>query len=182
MVYKLNVAGLQRDLPLQRCARGTYLWYNNINRTRGRLFRDSVAAGLSRKDMRSAGSPRGEDSDLTDRQAAVRIAELAAEKGGRAYYVGGLVRDALLAVFNKEEYPEKEISPKDVDIEVHGIAPQDLFELLKEVGEPLQYGSSFGVYGLKGLGIDIAMPRKETAVGRGHKDFEIDVDPFLGYE
>ena len=133
----------------------------------------------------------GEDSDLTDRQAAVRIAELAAQKGGRIYYVGGLVRDALLAGQNKKEYIEgkassekecieRDVSSKDVDIEVHGIAPQDLFELLKEVGEPLQYGSSFGVYGLKGLGIDIAMPRKEHATGRGHRDFEVFVDPFIG--
>ena len=41
---------------------------------------------------------------------------------------------------------------------------------------------SFGVFGLKKHDIDIAMPRKEKAVGRGHRDFEIDIDPFIGYE
>ena len=117
---------------------------------------------------------------MTDREAAVKIAELAEQKGGRAYYVGGLVRDALLAALEGKEFRPGEVSPKDVDIEVHGIAPEVLFELLKEVGEPLQYGSSFGVYGLKGLGIDIAMPRKEHATGRGHRDFEVFVDPYIG--
>lgn len=38
------------------------------------------------------------------------------------------------------------------------------------------------MFGLKKYDIDIAMPRKERAVGRGHRDFEIDVDPFVGYE
>ena len=41
-------------------------------------------------------------------------------------------------------------------------------------------GASFGVYGLRGYDIDIAMPRQEEATGRGHKDFKIYVDPFLG--
>ena len=117
---------------------------------------------------------------MTDRQAAEKIAELAARKGGRAYYVGGLVRDALMAELSGKAFKAGDVSPKDVDIEVHGVEPGVLFELLKEFGEPLQYGSSFGVYGLKGLGIDIAMPRKEHATGRGHRDFEVFVDPFIG--
>jgi tRNA nucleotidyltransferase (CCA-adding enzyme) len=41
-------------------------------------------------------------------------------------------------------------------------------------------GASFGIYGLRGYGLDIAMPRKEEATGRGHKDFAVYVDPFLG--
>jgi len=67
----------------------------------------------------------------------------------------------------------------DIDIEVHGIEPKDLFELLKGVGEPLSFGSSFGIYSLKDTNIDIAMPRKEHATGRGHRDFDVFVDPFL---
>ena len=97
------------------------------------------------------------------------IAQLVKENGGRAYYVGGFVRDRMLGIENK-----------DVDIEVHGIAPEKLFEILSSVGEPLTFGKSFGVYSLKGYHLDIAMPRKEKAVGRGHRDFEIDVDPFIG--
>lgn len=33
---------------------------------------------------------------------------------------------------------------------------------------------------MRGYDIDIALPRKETAMGNRHKDFKIDVDPFIG--
>ena len=98
-----------------------------------------------------------------------KIAELVSQKGGRVFYVGGYVRDKLLGIENK-----------DVDIEVHGITPENLLSLLKEVGEPISYGTSFGIYSLKGHDIDIALPRKEHTTGRGHKDFEVFVDPFIG--
>ncbi len=100
-----------------------------------------------------------------------RIAEKVALEGGRTFYVGGLVRDHILGRDNK-----------DVDIEVHGITPEKLAEILESFGEVTKTGMSFGVFGLKKYEIDIAMPRKEKAVGRGHRDFEIDVDPFIGYE
>lgn len=94
---------------------------------------------------------------------------MVSQKGGRAFYVGGFVRDKILGIENK-----------DMDIEVHGIEPEVLREILSEVGEPMSYGSSFGVYSLKGYDIDIAMPRKEHATGKGHRDFEVFVDPFIG--
>ena len=102
---------------------------------------------------------------------AGKIAEKVAAEGGRAFYVGGLVRDHILGRENK-----------DVDIEIHGIRPEKLTEILESLGEVTKMGLSFGVFGLKGYEIDIAMPRKEKAIGRGHRDFEIDVDPFIGYE
>ena len=46
--------------------------------------------------------------------------------GGRAYYVGGYVRDRLLGIENK-----------DIDIEVHGLDEEALRELLSSVGEIL---------------------------------------------
>lgn len=100
---------------------------------------------------------------------AERIAEYVKEAGGRAFYVGGFVRDRLLGIENK-----------DVDIEVHGIEPDALYEILWRLGEPLSFGKSFGVFALKGEDIDIAMPRRERATGSGHRDFEVDVDPFIG--
>ena len=101
--------------------------------------------------------------------AARRIADLAVQRGGRAYFVGGCVRDKYM---NKES--------KDVDIEVHGLEPQTLWELLQQVGEPAVFGESFGVYSLRHLNLDIAMPRREHAVGRGHRDFAVSVDPHIG--
>ena len=102
-------------------------------------------------------------------EAVRRIAQLAAERGGRAYYVGGCVRD---------KYRKKD--SKDLDIEVHGLEPQTLWDLLQQVGEPAVFGESFGVYSLRHLNLDIAMPRKEHAIGRGHRDFAVSVDPFIG--
>ena len=113
---------------------------------------------------------------MTDLVLAKRIAELVAKAGGRAYFVGGFVRDELLGMEHA-----------DVDIEVHGLAPEVLSGVLSQVGEVLQYGSSFGIFGIAGNDIDIAMPRKERAVcagsaeaPRGHRDFEVFVDPFIG--
>ena len=103
------------------------------------------------------------------RETAERIAEYVREAGGRTFYVGGFVRDRLLGIENK-----------DVDIEVHGLQPDALYEILERAGHPLSYGKSFGVFALKGEDIDIAMPRRERAVGSGHRDFEVDVDPFIG--
>ena len=106
---------------------------------------------------------------LMGNSIAKQIAEYVREAGGRTFYVGGFVRDRLLGIENK-----------DVDIEVHGIEPGALFELLKKAGEPLTYGKSFGVFALKGEDIDIAMPRRERATGTGHRDFAVEVDPFIG--
>ena len=108
---------------------------------------------------------------IKDRQMALEVARLVKEKGGRSFYVGGLVRDALLGRENK-----------DIDIEIHGISPQMLKDILDSLGKRITIGESFGIFNLKGFDLDIAMPRKEEARGSGHKDFDIFVDPFIGTE
>ena len=100
---------------------------------------------------------------------ARRIAQEVALQGGRTFYVGGFVRDRLRGVENK-----------DVDIEVHGVTPAQLEAILCALGECVTMGASFGVFGLRHYELDIAMPRSESATGRGHKDFAVFVDPFLG--
>ena len=106
-----------------------------------------------------------------DIQMAQRLALLVRQHGGRAYYVGGFVRDALLGE-----------TGKDIDIEVHGVTPGCLKEILDSLGQRITIGESFGVFNLKGYGLDIAMPRKEKMRGQGHRDFDIFVDPFIGTE
>ena len=106
---------------------------------------------------------------MNDAEMAVRIAELVREEGGRAFFVGGYVRDRLLGRENK-----------DIDIEVHGITPETLTRLLGTLGEVTAFGKSFGVFGLRHCGLDIAMPRSERAVGPGHQDFDCTLDPFIG--
>ena len=106
---------------------------------------------------------------ISDLDMAKRIAEKVHDEGGCAYYVGGYVRDLI------------QWNPgKDIDIEIHGISPDRLKEILSSLGELMEYGESFGIFGLKGHSIDIAMPRKETCRGRGHRDFDIFVDPHIG--
>ena len=102
---------------------------------------------------------------------AEKIAIAVRDAGGRTFYVGGFVRDKLLGIENK-----------DVDIEVHGIEPEALYHILEKVGDPITYGKSFGVFALRKEDMDIAMPRRERAFGTGHRDFEIDVDPYIGTE
>ena len=104
-----------------------------------------------------------------DLEMAKAIAARVREAGGSAYFVGGYVRDLLLGIENK-----------DIDIEVHGISPEKLAEILGSLGEMTSFGESFGIFGLRHHHLDIAMPRSERAVGPGHKDFLCTLDPFIG--
>ena len=102
-------------------------------------------------------------------EMAKMLAKGAAELGGCAYFVGGYVRDLLSGS-----------EGKDIDVEVHGLTPDQLKCLLDSLGQRLDIGESFGIFGLKGYDIDIAMPRKESCRGRGHRDFDVFVDPHIG--
>ena len=104
-------------------------------------------------------------------EMARKIAAAVDAAGGRTYYVGGYVRDRFLG---RES--------KDIDIEIHGIPVQCLHEILDTFGNRLAMGASFGILGLQHYDLDIAMPRSEKEAGRGLKDFEAYVDPFIGEE
>ena len=73
-----------------------------------------------------------------DRAVIRLLAQRAAEAGGRVYYVGGCVRDALMG---RES--------KDYDVEVHGLSPAALEAILDTLGERIAIGESFGVYALR---------------------------------
>ena len=96
------------------------------------------------------------------------LAAAVSAAGGRAYYVGGFVRDSVMG-----------IARKDIDIEVYGIEPVKLRQLLSTLGEVYDRGASFGVLGLRHSDIDIAMPRTESRTGAKHTDFDVCVNPFL---
>lgn len=107
---------------------------------------------------------------IKDRNILIqKIATDIAKEKGRAYFVGGYVRDLLL----KRE-------SKDIDIEVHGLSPEKLEAILSNYTNYDLLGKSFGIYSLRYHHIDIALPRKEKKIGLKHNDFRIDVDPYIG--
>ena len=102
--------------------------------------------------------------------AATRdIASLVREAGGRALMVGGAVRDLIVGG----------IEVKDVDIEVFGVEPDALQRLLAPKYPFDACGVSFGVLKVKGYDIDVALPRRESKLGEGHRAFAIASDPTL---
>jgi tRNA nucleotidyltransferase (CCA-adding enzyme) len=115
----------------------------------------------------NAGPVNGANQDLPG--AAPAIAAAIGAAGGRALVVGGWVRDRLLGY-----------TSKDVDFEAYGLEPAALREVLARIGTVNTVGESFTVY--KVAGIDVALPRRESKTGRGHKAFEVIGDPFMPAE
>ncbi len=104
-------------------------------------------------------------------EMAKKIAQIVAEHGGKAYYVGGYVRDKLLGI--------KSIN-FDVDIEIHGIKEEKLHSILQQLGTPLNIGKSFGIMSLKNYNIDVGIPRIEEKIGESHKDFKVTILENMG--
>ena len=96
-----------------------------------------------------------------DLAISARIAKAVSNAGGRAFFVGGYVRDKILCR-----------PSKDIDIEIHGVTESRLIEILGGIGEPLSMGASFGVLGLRHYDADIVLPRSLTTG---------EIDPFTGY-
>ena len=95
---------------------------------------------------------------------ALGIAGAVRAAGGRALIVGGWVRDRLLGH-----------ASKDVDVEVFGVSVAALRPLLERFGPVNTVGESFTVYKVGGL--DVALPRRDSKSGRGHRGFDVRGDP-----
>ncbi len=100
-----------------------------------------------------------------------RIIELL-ESGGatNVFIVGGFVRDFLLG-----------IESKDVDIEVYGLSYRAIERILSPHFHVGLVGQSFGVIKVDNM-IDVALPRRESKVGLGHKGFDVETSPNLAPE
>ena len=72
---------------------------------------------------------------------------------------------------------------KDLDLEVFGIPQDRLPDILAPFGRVEAVGQSFPVYKVVPPGsagdIDVALPRRESKKGRGHKGFEVEGDPSM---
>lgn len=102
----------------------------------------------------------------TPEERAHAVAAAVRDAGGRALIVGGWVRDRLLG-----------IASKDVDVEVYGLPAPRLREILSSFGRVETVGESFTVYKLGDL--DVALPRRESKTGRGHRGFVVEGDPSM---
>ena len=71
--------------------------------------------------------------------------------------------------------------PKDWDLEVYGIEPGSLRQLLDRFGDVNVVGEAFTVYKL-GSDLDVSLPRRERKSGRGHRAFVIEGDPLMTIE
>ncbi len=98
-----------------------------------------------------------------------RLAEIIERNGGRAMLVGGCVRDQLMGR-----------KAKDFDVEVYGIEPAKLREILESFGTVDAVGEAFTVYKL-GSDLDVSIPRREKKIARGHKGFVVEGDPQMSF-
>jgi tRNA nucleotidyltransferase (CCA-adding enzyme) len=102
---------------------------------------------------------------------ALNIMALLRSAGARdVLIVGGFVRDSLLG-----------IQSKDVDIEVYGMPVDAIVATLAPHFSLDVVGKSFGVIKIDNE-IDVSIPRRESKIGMGHRDFKIDPDPNMTVE
>lgn len=103
----------------------------------------------------------------------LKIAGEIREAGGRAYLVGGWVRDAMLGG-----------NCRDYDIEVYDMEQDDLIAILSKFGRCNLVGKAFGVIHLsmKGESLDFSFPRTESKVGYGHRGFVVKTDAKLTFK
>lgn len=83
--------------------------------------------------------------------------------------VGGCVRDKLLGV-----------ESKDIDIEVYGLSYSEMARALEGRFPLNQVGQSFSVLKV-GNEIDLALPRRDSKIGDGHKGFEVVPDSSMTF-
>jgi tRNA nucleotidyltransferase (CCA-adding enzyme) len=81
-----------------------------------------------------------------------QIEQLIRRAGGRTWLVGGCVRDLVLGR-----------QPRDLDLEISGLPPGQLYALLAENFSVQFVGKAFGVFKLQGLPIDISIPSRRFA-------------------
>jgi len=92
-------------------------------------------------------------------------------EGGRALLIGGAVIDRIQG---------REV--KDWDIEIYNLNYSQIKAILEDLHYPVNsVGKSFGVIKtvMDDIDFDLSIPRKENKIGVGHKDFEIETNPYL---
>lgn len=94
----------------------------------------------------------------------------------RALLVGGFVRDALLGR-----------TSADADLEVYGVSVDEIDVTLTKhfPGRVHAVGRAFGVFKIRvddDVELDVALPRRESKAGKGHRGFTVTGDPTMSVE
>ncbi len=94
----------------------------------------------------------------------------------QAVMVGGFVRDALLGGH-----------PKDADMEVLGLSPGRLEELLDQLfpDKVNKVGKQFGIFKIRvndRVEFDVSIPRSDSKTGTGHTGFVVNSDPSMSIQ
>jgi len=103
-----------------------------------------------------------------DQPLVLAICKAVRDAGGKAYLVGGLVRDRLMGSTDPA---------RDYDLEVYGVDGAALRPLLEKFGRVNAVGEAFTVY--KVGDIDVSIPRRDSKTGKGHKGFTVTGDPSM---
>jgi len=103
-----------------------------------------------------------------DQPRVLEICRAVRDAGGRAYLVGGLVRDRLMGSTEPA---------RDFDLEVYGLDGAALRALLERFGRVNAVGEAFTVY--KVGEIDVSIPRRDSKTGAGHRGFTVTGDPSM---
>jgi len=111
---------------------------------------------------------KGQEKIAESYKQLLSLAEDISTAGGKALLVGGCVRDILIGTI-----------PKDFDIEIYGLTPDTTKNLASKYGTVSEVGRAFGVIKLflsTGLDIDLALPRRDSKAGTGHKGIKVETD------
>ena len=106
-------------------------------------------------------------------ETVLSVREACASAGGRALLVGGSVRDAVLGHVSK-----------DFDMEVYGLEPEKVEEIVAQFGEVNAVGRAFGILKISknGVDVDVSLPRVDSKIGEGHRGFVVKTDPHMSIE
>jgi tRNA nucleotidyltransferase (CCA-adding enzyme) len=94
------------------------------------------------------------------------------QAGAIVYVIGGTPRDLWWG-----------ISPNDIDLEVFGMAVDNLKHLLLSMGSVKEVGQEFGIFDFTSrngrVKMQIAVPRRERQPGTASKDMVVSCDPYM---
>ncbi|MCI0568318.1 MAG: hypothetical protein L0Z52_09050, partial [Acidobacteria bacterium] len=107
--------------------------------------------------------------------------------GGRAFLVGGWVRDLVSSRLSGGSAPADSL---EYDLEVYHLPAEKLSEVLGRFGNVNLVGESFAVYrvspphsaGGAPLTLDVSLPRRDSKVASGHRGFVVIGEPDLSLQ